>query len=77
MFLWRLKQAVCLAVEEEGSGKASNNQSLCLGALLPSVLSTLLLETQRGLEAALPALGISGLGAFPPPSISTSRLPRI
>lgn len=77
MFLWRVKQAVCLVGGEEGLGKASSNQSLCPGALLLSVLSTLSLETQYDLETALPALGISELGASPPPSTRTSRLPRI
>lgn len=57
---------MCLAVGEEVSGKASSNQSLCLGALLLSVISTLSLETQHGLEAALPILGMSELGASPP-----------
>ena len=35
------------------------------------------LETHHGLEAVLPALRMSELGELPPPSTSTSRLPRI
>lgn len=58
-------------------GKASSNHSLHLGALLLAVHTTLLLETPRGLAAALPAWGISELGEFLAPSTSASRLPRI